>query len=40
MCEKMAIYAYILKIVETNPFLRIQMTTKGMFNCHQFSSHT
>ena len=35
MCDKMAISAHILKIVE-NDFLRLQMTAKEMFfNCHQ-----
>ena len=28
MCDKMAISAYILKIVENDPFLRLQMTAK------------
>ena len=32
----MAIYAYILKIVEKDPFLRLQMSAKEMFNRHQF----
>ena len=36
MCDKMAISAYILKIVEKDPFLRFQMRAKEMFNCHQF----
>ena len=36
MCEKMAIYAYILKIVEKDPLLRLQMSAKEMFNRHQF----
>ena len=36
MCDKMAISAYILKIVENDPFLRLQMRAKEMFNCHQF----
>ena len=36
MCEKMAISAYIFKIVEKNPFLRLQMRGKEMFNRHQF----
>ena len=36
MCYKMAISAYILKIIETNPFLRLQMKVKEMFNGHQF----
>ena len=36
MCDKMAISAHILKIVENDPFLRFQMTAKEMFNRHQF----
>ena len=36
MCDKMAISAYILKIVENDPFLRLQMRAKEMFNRHQF----
>ena len=36
MCDKMAISAYILKIVEKDPFLRLQMRAKNMFNRHQF----
>ena len=36
MCDKMAISAQILKIVENDPFLRLQMTAKEMFNRHQF----
>ena len=36
MCDKMAISAHILKIVENDPFLRLQMTTEEMFNRHQF----
>ena len=40
MCDKMAIYAYILKKVEKDPFLRLQMSAKEMFNRHQFFSHT
>ena len=32
MCDKMAISAHILKIVENDPFLRLQMTAKEMFN--------
>ena len=35
MCDKMAISAYILKIVEKDPFLRLQMRAKEMFNRHQ-----
>ena len=36
MCDKMAISAYILKIVEKEPFLRLQMRAKEMFNRHHF----
>ena len=36
MCDKMAISSYILKIVEKDPFLRLKMTAKEMFNRHQF----
>ena len=36
MCDKMAISAHILKIVENDPFLRLQMTTKEIFNRCQF----
>ena len=36
MCDKMAICAYTLKIVENDPFLRLQMRAKQMFNPHQF----
>ena len=28
----------LLKIVEKDPFLRLQMRAKEMFNCHQFFS--
>ena len=38
MCDKMTISAYILKIVEKNPFLRLQRRAKEMFNRHHFSS--
>ena len=38
MCDKMAISAYILKIVKKDPFLRLQMRAKEMFNRHQFFS--
>ena len=38
MCDKMAISAYILKIVEKDPFLRLQMRAKEVFNHHQFFS--
>ena len=33
MCDKIAISAYILKIVEKDPFLRLQLRAKEMFNC-------
>ena len=33
MCDKMAIYAYILK---KDPLLRLEMSAKEMFNHHQF----
>ena len=36
MCDKMTISAYILKIVENDPFLRLQMRAKEMFNRQQF----
>ena len=36
LCDKIAISAYILKIVEKDPFLRLQMSAKEMFNHHQF----
>ena len=32
----MAIYAYILKIVEKDPLLRLQRSAKEMFNRYQF----
>ena len=32
MYDKIAISAYILKIVENDPFLRLQMRAKEMFN--------
>ena len=38
MCDKIAISAYTLKIVENDPFLRLQMRTREMFNRHQFFS--
>ena len=38
LCDKMAISAYILKIVENDSFLRLQMRAKEMFNRHQFFS--
>ena len=34
----MAMSSYILKIVEKDPFLRLQMRAKEMFNRHQFFS--
>ena len=34
MCDKMAISAYTLKIVENDPFLRLQMSSKEMLNRH------
>ena len=36
MCDKMAVSDYILKIVEKNPFLGLQMRAKKMFHCHYF----
>ena len=39
MCNQMAISAYILKIVEKDPFLRLQMRAKEMFNRQQFFFH-
>ena len=36
MCAKMAISADILKIVEKDPLLRLQMRAKEMFNRHQW----
>ena len=38
MCDKMAISAYILKIVEKDSFLRLQLRAKKMFHRHQFFS--
>ena len=38
MCDKMAISAYVLKMVEKDPFLRLQRRAKEMFNHHQFFS--
>ena len=40
MFDKIATSAYILKIVEKHPFLRLQMSAKGMFNSHHFFFHT
>ena len=39
MCDKMAISAYILKIVEKDPFLRLQMRAEEDFNRHQLRFH-
>ena len=39
MCDKMAISVYILKIVEEDPFLRLQMSAEEMSNHHQFFPH-
>ena len=36
MCDKMAISAYILKIVEKEPFSRLQMRVKEDLNRDQF----
>ena len=36
MCHKMAISAYILKIVEKDPFLRLQRRAREDFNRHNF----
>ena len=36
MCDKMAISAYILKIIEKDAFLRLQMRAKEDFNRHHF----
>ena len=38
MCDKMAISAYIMKIAENDPFLRLQMSAQEMLNRHQFVS--
>ena len=38
MCDKMAISACILKIVEKDPFLRLQMRAKEISNRHQLFS--
>ena len=39
MSDKMAMSAYILKIVEKDPFVRLQMRAKEDFNHHQFFFH-
>ena len=36
MCDKMEIFAYVLKIVEKDPFLRLQMRARDVFNHHEF----
>ena len=36
MCDKMAMSAYILKTVEKDPYSRLHMRAKKMFNRHQF----
>ena len=36
MCDKVAISVYVLKIVKNDPFLRLQMRAKEMFNRHHF----
>ena len=36
ICDKMAISSHILKIVENDSFLMLQMTAKKMFNRHHF----
>ena len=38
MCDKMAISAYILKMAENDPFLRLQRRAKEMFDRQQFFS--
>ena len=39
MHDKMANFAYILKIVENDPFLSLQMKVKKDFNRHQSLFH-
>ena len=39
MCDKMAISTYILKIVEKDPFLRLHMSAKEMFNRNYHNFH-
>ena len=36
MCDKMAISAYILQIVEKDPFLRLQMRAKEIYTYSVF----
>ena len=38
MCDKMAISVYILKILKKDPFLRLRMRAKEMFNRQQLFS--
>ena len=38
MCDKMAIFAYILKTVQKDPILRLQMRAKKDFNRRQLFS--
>ena len=40
MCDKIAISAYILKIIERDPFLKLQMRAREDFNCHKFFFQT
>ena len=35
MCDNMAIFSYISKIVEKDPFLRLRTRAKEDFNHHQ-----
>ena len=35
MCDKLTISAYFLKVVEKDPFLRLQMSAEEIFNRHQ-----
>ena len=39
MRDKMAISAYVLKIADNDPFLRLQMRAKEDFNRHRPFSH-
>ena len=36
MCDKMTSYAYILKVVEKDPLLRLQMSAEEKFNRNFF----
>ena len=38
MCDEIAISAYILKIAENDPFLRLQMRGKEMFLRHLYQA--